>query len=624
MIKFIKEHLFAFKFFAALSCLISALILEKTVKDINEFVILGITIFGYLIISYDLYIEAVEGIKNKHFFTEDTLTIIASIASICIGECIDGLAVVIFFQLGEFFEDYAMSNSRKSIESILSLRPSVVHLNNGKKIVDIDPNKVRVGDTFIVNPGEIVPIDGIIIEGISSINTSSITGESLPVDANVGDKILSGVIVIQSPLRIRAEKEYNNSTVAKILDIIENANDKKTSSEKFITKFAKIYTPIVIALAFSIAILPPLFIGLFNNDWSVWSEWIYRGASMLVISCPCALVISIPMSYVVSIGVASKNKIIVKGTTYLELLAKANSVYLDKTGTITEGNFIIEKLNNESHTTVEEILKLAKIAESHSTHPIAKAVIGDEKIEEKATHYTEVSGKGITCFYKNKLLKVGNTSLFKRDEIKEIDETGTVLYVVYNDKFLGSIVIKDQIKSIAREAIKGLYKNGIRNITMMTGDNGKVAEEVSRKVGIKNWKHDLLPIHKTSFIEKANNNGEITIFVGDGVNDAPSMIMANIGISMGQIGSDSAIEASDIVIMDDNLKRINFLLELSKINRFVVYWNISFSILAKIAAIILNSFGIFQQYAILIAILADVGVTIVCCINSLLISLKKK
>lgn len=623
MIKFIKKHLFGFRFFTALVCLILSLIFEKTFPDFEKQISLPIAIFGYLIISYDLYIEAIKNFINKEFFSEETLTIIASIASIFIGEWVDGLAVVIFFQLGEFFEDFAMDNSRKSIESILSLKPSLVHSQNGE---DMKPEDINIGDIIIVKPGEIVPIDGEIIKGKSSINTSQISGESMPVFVKEKDKILSGVINLDSPLLIKVSRIYENSTVARILNIIENSNDKKTTSEKFITRFAKIYTPIVIALALSISILPPLFLGVFNNTWNTWSEWIYRGASMLVIACPCALVISIPMSFVVSIGVASKNKIIIKGTTYLELLNKADSIYLDKTGTITVGDFSIDNISPEEGINPEELLKLARIAEAYSNHPIAKAILKNSKsYTNLATEYKEIFGKGISCNYKGKQLIIGNDKMFDDPIVKTKNNmTGTSLFIFYDNKFFGTILLKDTIKENSRKAISEFNKNGIKNISILTGDNKFIAKEVADNLSVNNYKYGLLPIDKTKILEDAKAIGKTTIFVGDGVNDAPSLIISSIGISMGQIGSESAIEASDIVILDDDLNKINYLKQLAKINRFVVYWNIIFSITIKVAALVLNAFGILEKYAIAVAIFADVGVTILCCINSLLISFKKK
>src|SRR5574344_128903 len=627
--KFIKKHLFLFRFFVSLILLICAYFINHFAPTYELTVSLPLVLVGYVIMTYDLFIEAFKSIAHKEFFNEVTLTIIASIASISIGEFIDGLAVVMFFQLGEFFEDYALDNSRKSIKAILALRPEFVRLIKNGKEVKCNPDKAKIGDIFIVKPGEIVPIDGIVIEGESSLNTSSITGESLPREVKKDDQILSGVINLNSPIKIRSTKLYQESTVSKILEMVENESSKKTTSEKFITKFAKIYTPIVISGAFLIAIIPPLFFGFKDGNWGTWSEWIYRGASMLVIACPCAIVISIPMAYVVSIGVASKHKTLIKGSTYIELMNKAKNIYLDKTGTITAGKFNVYSINPAKGIKEEDLLKIAQIGESNSNHPIAKAIVNglDLSNEQKdLKKYVELNGKGIKAEYLGKSLLLGNASLLKDNQIefKETKDVGTIIYVAYDKKYLGHLVIRDIIKPDAIEAINLFKKEGITNITMLTGDNPDIAKEIAEKAGITNYKAGLLPIDKTKVLDAAKLNHEVTIFVGDGVNDAPSLVKSDIGISMGGIGSDSAIEASDIVIMDDDLRRIAFLKSLAKLNKFVVNWNLYFAIIIKITTLILNSLGLLGKYAIIAAIFADVGVTIICCINSLMINFKKK
>jgi Cd2+/Zn2+-exporting ATPase len=627
--KFIKKHFFIFRFSFSLILLLISLVIKYQFPNYEYTIALPLTLVGYALMSYDMYIKVFKSIKSHDFFDEVSLTIIASIAATSIGEFVDGLAVVMFFQLGEHFEDYALDSSRKSIKSIMELRPDYIRLiRNGKEEV-VNPSEAKVDDIFIVKPGEIVPLDGIIINGKSNLNTSSITGESLPREAKENDSIISGVINLDSPLTIKATKSYGESTVSKILDMVENASSKKTKSEKFITKFSKIYTPIVISIAFIIAIIPPLFFGIKDGNWNTWSDWIYRGASMLVISCPCAIVISIPMSYVVSIGVASKQKILIKGSTYLELIAKSNSIYLDKTGTITEGKFKIDSIKTEKNIDKEELINLAQIAESFSNHPIAKAIVANRDCTDAKTkikEYIEVNGKGISCLYNGKLLLAGNEKLLKDNKIKFIknDEIGTIIYVAYNKKFYGSLVIRDTLKENTVEAIKLFKKHGIKQVTMLTGDNSDIAKSIAAKAGITHYESSLLPIDKTKFIEKAKEKGEITMFVGDGINDAPSLVISDIGISMGSIGSDSAIEASDIVIMDDDLRRISYLKSLAKLNKFVVYYNLIFAIGIKVLTLFLNMFGLLHEYAIIAAIFADVGVTFICCINSLLISLKKK
>jgi len=625
---FIKKHLFAFRFFISLALLISAIIIDKTVENSYTLVLI-LCLVGYVIMSIDLYIESVKSIIHKEFFNEVTLTIIASVAAIAIAEPTDGLAVIMFFQLGEFFEEFALASSKKSIKAILALRPEFVRLIIKGKEIKSAPEKAQIGDLFVVKPGEIVPIDGIVVEGFSQLNTSSITGESLPSDVSKNDKIISGVINLNSPLTIKATRIYKESTVAKILDIVENEASKKTKSEKFITKFAKIYTPIVIAIAFIISIVPPLYFGFANNDWATWNDWIFRGASMLVIACPCAIVISIPMSYVVSIGVASKHKILIKGSTYLELLNKVDNIFLDKTGTITAGKFDIFSINPVKGISSDELLLIARIGDSRSNHPIAKAIVGNTDLSnyyKKIKNYKEINGKGVSLLYEDKLLLVGNDKLLNDNNIdfKKTSEIGTIIYVSLAEKFLGYLVIRDVIKPETIEAIELLKKQKIKNITMLTGDNLDIAKNIAKETGINNYQANLLPIDKTKVLEDAKKRNEISIFVGDGVNDAPSLVLSDIGISMGNIGSDSAIEASDIVIMDDDLRRISFLKSLAKLNRFVVYYNLIFAIAIKVATIFLEMFGLLKEYSIIVAIFADVGVTIICCINSLLINLKKK
>lgn len=627
--KFIKKHLFLIRFSITLVLLIASYLINKFAPSYKLSISLFLVIVGYAIMTYDLFIEAYKSIIHKEFFNEVTLTIIASMAAITIGEFIDGLAVVMFFQLGEFFEDYALQNSRKSIKAILAIRPKFVRLNRNGKEVKCKPEEAKIGDLFIVKPGEIVPLDGIVVKGETSLNTSSITGESIPRDVKVNDSIISGVINLNSPIIIKATRIYRESTIAKILEMVENESSKKTKSEKFITKFAKIYTPIVISGAFIVAIIPPLYIGFTTSVWNTWADWIYRGASMLVIACPCAIVISIPMAYVVSIGVASKHKTLIKGSTYLELIEKAKNIYFDKTGTITAGKFSVFSINPSRYSTKEELLKLAQIGESYSIHPIAKAIVNDHDLsseQKDISNYKEINGKGIKTLYKNKELLLGNKVLLddNRIDYEQTKDLGTIIYVAYNNKYLGYLVIKDIIKPDTIEAIKLLKKQGFTNITMLTGDNPDIAKDIASQVGITSYQASLLPIDKTKVLDEVKTKGEISIFVGDGVNDAPSLVKSDIGISMGGVGSDSAIEASDIVIMDDDLRRIAFIKSLARLNKMVVNWNLYFAIIIKVATLVLNAFGLLHQYAIIAAIFADVGVTIICCINSLMINLKRK
>ncbi|MFA6754943.1 MAG: heavy metal translocating P-type ATPase [Bacilli bacterium] len=620
---------FFIRFILALIALIISIVFEYTLKidKLDLYVILPITLSAYLLISYDLFIKSFKAIKNKSFFSEVTLTLLSSIAAFAIGQYVEGLAVTLFFQLGEFFEDYALNKSRDSIKSIMNLRPDFVIKYNDGIETKVKPEDMAINDLFIVKPGERVPLDGIIIKGSSSFDTSSITGESLPKDLEENQEIMSGFVNLDSPIVIKSTKEFYNSTVAKILDLVENATNKKTKSEKFISKFSKIYTPIVIILVVIISVVPPLVFGLSTGDYN-WGKWIFEGATLLVISCPCALVISVPMAYFSSIGIASKNKVLIKGSNYLDLINKADTIFMDKTGTITKGKFEINKTCPEGKISSEELLKYAAIGESYSNHPIAKTIVKQIDINEEKQYikdFKEIKGKGTYCKYNNKALYVGNEGYLLENNIKVIPslEVGTIVYVGYDEQFLGSLIVRDIIKENTVSSISLMRKNGIKSFNMLTGDNEQTAQLIAKEAGIDNIFANLLPIDKTKIIEEYKNKA-LTIFVGDGVNDAPSLITSDIGISMGQLGSDSAIEASDIVIMDDDLRHIAFIKKLAKKNKIVVNTNIIFAIVVKIAILLLTIFELLGPYAIWLAIFADVGVTIICCINSLLLMLTKE
>lgn len=596
-------------------------------------VTLPISIILYLLLSYDFFIKTFKNFKKKKIFDEITLTLIASIAAFIVGEYVEAVAVCLFFQIGEKFEDYAVNKSRNSIKDVLNLRADKVTLidlnTNIEK--DIDPYDANINDIFIVKNGERVPLDGIIIKGNSFIDTSSLTGESVPRKIKENDEILSGVINKGSPLYIKAIKLFYDSTISKIMDIVENATNNKTESEKFITKFSKYYTPIVIALAFISAIIPPLFLGI--NDLNVWSKWVLTAANLLVVSCPCALVLSVPMAYFVGIGEASKIKMLIKGSAYLEDLNKLETVILDKTGTITKGNFVLTNIYPENNISKEEIIKLAKIAESYSLHPIALSILSfNSNVEfdkNDLRDIKEISGKGIKGFYKDKLLLVGNEELLKENKINYTinKETGTLIYVSYDNKFLGSLLIKDEIKDDSKDAIKSLYKNGIKNVYMLTGDNEKIATYVAKECSINNVASSLLPLDKVNKVKEIMQNkskNKKVAFIGDGINDAPSMTLVDVSISMGVIGSDAAIEASDIVIMDDKLSTINKGKKIAKSTINVVYQNIIFALVIKVLAIILALSNLLGNYMIWLSIFADVGVTFLCVLNSLKLMLLYK
>lgn len=597
--------------------------------SVNNIIIFPISLVFYLLVSYDLFIDSFKAIKNKDFFNEVTLSLIATIAAFAIQEYCEGLAVVVFFQIGEKFEKYAVDKSRASIKSIIDLRPDTVTLYNDQIEKVVEPFDVQIGDLIIVKSGERVPVDGIVQKGSSSLDTSSMTGESIPRKIKEGEEIISGVINIGSPLIIKVTKEFYNSTMSKMLDLVENASSTKTKSEKFITKFAKIYTPIVIALAFIIAIFPPLILG-YNNP-EIWSRYIRNGASFLVISCPCALVLSVPMAYFVSLGAASKNKVLIKGSTYLEKFRNIKNIVLDKTGTITKGNFVLSKVEPTSNVNKEELIELAMHAEYYSNHPIAKAIIRDEKPKLDSNllkDYKEIDGEGVYVVYKDKVLLAGNEKLLDEYRINysKNNTVFTKIYVAYDGKFKGTLEIKDEIKETSKLAISNFHKNGVQNVIMLTGDNDKIANEVAKEVGVDKVYASLLPLDKVNKLEEIKKTGT-TLFIGDGVNDAPSLSLADIGVAMGGIGSDITIESSDAVIMDDDLNKVNEVIHTSKANQKVVYENIIFALIIKIGTMILSLIPNLpiEPYIMWFAIFADVGVTIICVINSLrLLKLKNK
>jgi Cd2+/Zn2+-exporting ATPase len=602
--------------------------------DVKTAVVLPIAILVYLFLSYDLWIESYKNIKHGNIFNEVTLSLIATIAAFCIQEYVEGLAVIVFYQVGLKFEEYSVDKSRESIKSVLNLRPDKVNLLvDGKKKI-VDPYNVKIGDLFLVDPGERVPLDGIIHKGNSSLDYSSMTGESVPVDKKEGDDILSGTINLSSPLIIKSTKEAYDSTINKILDVIENATNSKTKSEKFITKFARIYTPIVVAFAFILAVIPPLFISYLSID--VRSTWVRTGASFLVISCPCALVLSVPMAYFVGIGSASKMGVIIKGSQYLENFSKIKTIVLDKTGTITKGKFQVSNIYPAEGYTEKELIACAKLAETHSNHPIAQAVKslkGDELDPSKAKDIEQVEGKGIKLLFEDKVLLVGNAKLLDDSKVAytATEEVGTLVYVAYDGKFVGKLLIKDTLKPSTKVAIKALHDSGVKNIYMLTGDNERIADSIAQEAGIDKVYANLLPLNKVDILRKIisdKERGSVVAFAGDGVNDAPSLATSDIGISMGLIGADAAIEASDAVVMDDDISKIARTKKLAKTTLKVVYFNIFFAIFVKLAMMVVAvldsalALGI-SNWIMWLAIFADVGVTIICVLNSMTLMSRK-
>ena len=593
-------------------------------------IILPITLVFYILISFDLYVKSCKNLAKRDFFNEVTLTLIASIAALAVGEFVEGLAVTVFFQIGEKFEKYAVNKSRDSIKAIIDLRPDTITLYNNKVEKISDPFDAQVGDLFIVKNGERVALDGVIVEGNSSLDTSSMTGESTPKKCSVGDEIISGVINIGSPIIIKATKEFYNSTMSQMLDLVESASSNKAKAEKFITKFAKIYTPIVIALAFLVAIFVPLIIDYSNSE--IWMRYIQVGASMLVISCPCAIVLSIPMAYFVSLGIASKNNVLVKGGNYLDNFRKIETVVMDKTGTITKGNFEISSIDPAEGFSKEDLLFLVQNAEYYSSHPIALAILKDKSLINPSllNDYKEISGKGIYTLFKNKELLAGNAKLLDdyRINCNQVDSPFTIIYCAYDKKFVGTITIRDKIKDTSIIAIENFYKNGVKNTYMLTGDNERIAKSISEEAKIKNYKANLLPLQKVDYlneiITKTAPNSKVC-YVGDGINDAACLTTADVGISMGLAGSDLAIESSDAVIMNDDLDGINKTIKISKSNYRTVMANLIFAISAKIIVMILNLIPNLpiESFIMWLAIFADVGVTIICVLNSLRLMTKK-
>lgn len=600
-------------------------------SDVKTLIILPLSLLAYLLLIYDFLVKTFKNFKKKRFFDEITLTLIASVVAFIVGEYVEGLAVVVFFQIGEKFEDYAVNKYRKSIKEVLDIRSdkATLYLENGiEKIVD--PYNVNVDDLIIVKSGERIPLDGVVFKGNSFLDTSSLTGESVPRRAKKGDTVLSGVINKGSPLIIKVTKPFYDSTVSKIMDMVENATNTKTQNEKFITKFSKYYTPIVLILALLIAIITPFFGDYTSID--SWSNSFFNAASLLVVSCPCALVLSVPMAYFVGIGEASKIKMLIKGSVYLEDLAKLDTVILDKTGTITKGNFVLtDIIPVDESVSKDEILKLARIAEYNSLHPIALSIIGNNKNDIDISEWKNeesIDGEGIKGEYKGKILLAGNSKLLDRFNIPYIknDEIGTIVYIAYDNKFLGSMVIKDEIKEDSEFALKEFKKLGIKNTFMLTGDNLETASYVAKKCNIENVKANLLPLDKVDEVKKikGDKNNKMVAFAGDGVNDAPSMSIVDLGISMGGIGSDAAIEASDIVIMDDKLSTLTKGKRIAKRTLNTVYINIVFAILIKLVAVIIATLNIIPSYIMWVAIFADVGVTFLCVCHSLTLMIHKK
>ncbi|RKI76803.1 cadmium-translocating P-type ATPase [bacterium 1xD42-87] len=583
-------------------------------------------LIDYLIIGYDILKKAAKGIKNRQVFDESFLMAVATIGAMALaiyenGEYLEAIAVMLFYQIGEWFQGYAVGKSRRNISNLMDIRPDYANVESNGKLEQVDPDEVGIGSVIVVQPGEKVPIDGIIVEGASSLNTSALTGESLPREAKVGDEVISGCISMTGVLKIQTTKEFGESTVSKILDLVENASSRKSKSEDFISKFAKIYTPAVCYAALALAFLPPVVRMLFMGLSADWGVWIYRALTFLVISCPCALVISIPLSFFAGIGGASKEGVLVKGSNYLEILSQTKYVVFDKTGTMTKGVF---EVNGIHHSTIEneKLLEYAAFAESASSHPISKSLqraYGKEIDRTRVADIQEISGNGVTAKVDGVKVAAGNDKLMKHLNIpyQDCHQTGTIIHMAVGGKYAGHIVISDIIKPHSKAAIAELKKAGVDKTVMLTGDAKKVANQVAASLGIDEVYSELLPADKVEKVEellRVKLGKAKLAFVGDGINDAPVLSRADIGIAMGAMGSDAAIEAADIVLMDDDPIKIAKAIKISRKCLRIVYQNISMALVVKFACLALGAVGIANMY---LAIFADVGVMILAVLNAI-------
>ena len=591
-------------------------------KDYKLYVML----ISYVIISYDIIFKAIKNIIKRDFMDETFLMAIASIGAFIIGSSSEGVAVILFFQIGEAFEHYAVDKSKKSIKSLLKLKSEIAHLVKEYETIDTEPERISVNDIILVKPGERIPLDGIVIDGNSSLDVSPLTGEALPLDVSPNTKVLSGSLNISSPLNIKVTKVYKDSTLSRILQLVESATEKKSKNEVFIKKFAKYYTPIVVYSALLLATIPPLF-----NTGLPYSTWIYRALMFLVVSCPCAFVVSIPLSYFSGIGAISKKGILVKGSVYLERLATIDTIVFDKTGTLTKGKFKINdiKLNNIEKT---ELLNYVASVEKLSNHPIAKSLVKEyegiknNREDYKAKDLEEIAGKGLKATVNNKTILVGKKELLSDNNIEiktyeDLDETNTFIYIAVDNEFKGLIAIGDEIKKNSKHAIEELKKLKINNLLMLSGDNYNNAQKVSNQLGLSGFKSNLLPEEKVKELEIIIKNNNSVAYIGDGINDAPALAMSNVGISMGAMGSDAAIEASDVVIMGEEINNLASVITLAKKTMRIVKENAFFAIGVKFLVMILGALGIANMWA---AVFADVGVTFLAILNALrLLSFKK-
>ena len=575
----------------------------------------------YLVIGYDILLKAWKGIRNRQVFDENFLMAVATVGAICLGDFKEGTAVMLFYQIGELFQSYAVGKSRRNISELMDIRPDYANVERNGSLEKVDPDEVEIGSIIVVQPGEKVPIDGIITEGKTTLNTSALTGESLPRDAKEGDEIISGCINMTGVLKIRTTREFGESTVSKILDLVENSSSRKSRSENFISKFARYYTPVVCYSALALAILPPLVRLMFMGLDPQWGDWVYRALTFLVISCPCALVISIPLSFFAGIGGASNAGVLVKGSNYMETLAQTRYVVFDKTGTLTKGVFEVCGVH---HNVMEDhkILEYAALAECSSSHPISRSLqraYGKEIDRTRVEDIEEISGNGVTARVDGIPVAVGNSRLMERLGVafKECHQVGTIVHVAIDGSYAGHILIADVLKPTAKAAVAELKKSGIRETVMLTGDIDRVAQQAAAETGVDRVYSELLPADKVTKVEELlekKNPREKLAFVGDGINDAPVLSRADIGIAMGALGSDAAIEAADVVLMDDDPLKVVKAVRIAKKCMRIVYQNIYFAIGIKILCLLLGAVGIANMW---IAIFADVGVMVIAVLNAI-------
>ena len=602
---------------------LTAVILVKLIPDINSIIHLAIFLIAYAAIGGDVVMKAIRNIGKGQVFDENFLMMIATVGAFFVGDYPEAVAVMLFYQVGECFQSYAVNKSRKSITALMDIRPDYANVVRDGKEEEVDPDEVAVGETIVVKPGERIPLDGMVLSGTSTLDTRALTGESIPRDIGTGEEVVSGCVNLSGVLEVKVSKEFGQSTVAKILDLVENASSKKAESANFISKFAKYYTPIVVICALALAIIPPLVLG------GGFSEWIYRALTFLVISCPCALVISIPLSFFGGLGGASKAGILIKGSNYLEALADAEIIVMDKTGTLTKGNFAVAEILTETGISEEELLEVTAYAESYSNHPISQSLVnayqkaGGQIEKARLGTVEEIAGHGVKAAVDGAVVLAGNEKLMWKEQIsigenwKKKATAGTLVHVARDGKYLGAIVIADEIKPDAKEAVNGMKAWGMKNIVMLTGDRKEVAEHVANELGIDKVYAELLPGDKVERVEdifkQKSEKGKL-IFVGDGINDAPVLARADIGIAMGGLGSDAAIEAADIVIMNDEPSKIVKAMKISGKTLAIVKQNIVFAIGTKVLVLILAALGAANMWA---AVFADVGVAVIAILNAM-------